>query len=40
MKVVNGRHSDLCFAVTEISYLVAHSFGDRLQPACDDTCDS
>ena len=38
MKVVNEHHSDLCFTVTEISYLVACSFGDLLEPACDDIC--
>ena len=35
MKVVDERHSDLCFTVTETRYLVARSFGD-LELACDD----
>ena len=35
MKVVDERHSDLCFTVIEIRYLVACSFGD-LELACDD----
>ena len=33
MKVVDERHSDLCFTVTEIRYLVACLFGDLMQLA-------
>ena len=40
MEVVDERLCDLCFTVTEISYLVARSFGDLLQSACDNICET